>query len=89
MVDVILKGGKIKVPVPSSMGCAGYVVRPNKNAAGMTKTVARSGHKQDGDALRLSVLGTLDRVGSRVRFQIVPVTKTVYRLRKNKARPVG
>jgi hypothetical protein len=41
--------------------------RPNKTAQGMTRTLYRSGHKVDGDALTLSVHGTLDALG-RFRF---------------------
>lgn len=76
--------GRYRVAVPKGWGALGYVDRPNKNAAGMTKTAARSGHNLEGDTLRLAVFGSLDRVGSRFRMQVVPVVTTVYRLRKNK-----
>ncbi len=45
--------------VPSAPG---VVVRPNRNAAGMSYTSARGRHDLDGDALRLAVYGTLDTV---------------------------
>jgi len=39
------------------------VTRPNKTAAGMTATAARSGHKMDnGEAVTLRVRGTLARM---------------------------
>ena len=46
--------------------------RPNKVARGMTRTLYRSGHKLDDDALTLSVHGTCDRLRSFVTSPSAP-----------------
>ena len=53
------------------------VYRPNRTSAGMTLTAARSGHRLNGDALRLSVRGTLDKLGG-MRWGIKTRTITRY-----------
>lgn len=47
--------------------------RPNKTAKGMTKTIYKSNHHVNGDALTLSVRGTLDELARKFYSRGVPV----------------
>lgn len=46
-----------RVPVPATLSVLGYVQRRTRNAAGMTATAARSGHKLSDDAQAIAVKG--------------------------------
>ncbi|UTC29804.1 hypothetical protein BAJUN_01740 [Bajunvirus bajun] len=68
-----MRAGQVKVAVPLSFGACGYVWRPNKTAAGMTKTDARRGQRRgpgEGVGLKLAVRGTTDALDMALVFCI-------------------
>lgn len=86
---VTTKGGRYRSSKPDQFGPdRRFSTRPTKNAVGMAHTRARSGHPIEDrqgnirDSARMSIYGTLDRVGAKLRARRTVETKTVYRLKK-------